>query len=401
MANSPSAAKEGVMEKAAMSAMLRLLGALAIGWGLSWLLDQSRGRRRRALIRDKLISAAHATGDALDTTTRDVGNRARGVISALGARRSEAVSDPVLEARVRARLGGLVRHPRSIAVVAHEGHVTLHGPILADEVDALLRRVASVRGVREVDNRLEVHAEPGDVPGLQGAGNRRRGGERFELLQTQWSPTARLLMSVAGAVLTLVGIRRQGVTGTVVGAGGLVVLVRATTNLQLKRLLGFGAGRSAITVQKTITVAAPIEDVFDFWSRYENFPRFMAHVRAVRRSSEGRARWTVAGPVGAPIEWETEETRHEPPEVLAWRTVEGAPIGHAGIVRFDQYPDGTRIHIQMHYNPPGGAVGHALAALLGVDPKRALDEDLVRFKSLLEDGKTSVRGQTVTRPALG
>jgi uncharacterized membrane protein len=63
--------------------------------------------------------------------------------------------------------------------------------------------------------------------------------------------------------------------------------------------------------------------------------------------------------------------------------------------------DGTRVHVQMRYTPPAGAVGHGLAALLGADPRRALDEDLVRFKSLLEEGKTSVRGQTVTREALG
>jgi len=207
-------------------------------------------------------------------------------------------------------------------------------------------------------------------------------------------------MGLAGAVLTLVGIRRQGVAGTVIGAGGLVVMARAVTDLELKRLFGIGAGRWAVTVQKTISVAAPIEEVFDFWSHYENFPRFMAHVREVRRTGEGRARWTVAGPAGVPIVWETEETRHEPPE-LAWRTTEGAPVAHAGIVRFDQDPEGTRIHIQMHYNPPAGAVGHALAALLGADPKQALDEDLVRFKSLLEDGKMSVRGQSVTREALG
>lgn len=384
-----------------MNTILWLTGGLGLGWGLRQLLDPSVGRRRRALIRDKAISAAHALRDAVDATSRDVSNRTRGVIAELRARGSAgAASDPVLVERVRARLGRSVRHLGSIEVTAREGRVTLQGPVLADEVETLVQRVASVRGVRDVDNRLDVHAEPGDVPGLQGGQGRWRGGEPFELLQTRWSPTARLLMGLAGGALTLVGIRRQGVAGTVVGAGGLVVLARAVTDLELKRLFGIGAGRWAVTIQKTISVAAPIEEVFDFWSRYETFPRFMAHVREVRRTGEGRAQWTVAGPAGVPIVWETEETRHEPPELLAWRTTEGAPVAHAGIVRFDQYPEGTRIHIQMHYNPPAGAVGHALAALLGADPKHALDEDLVRFKSLLEDGKTSVRGQSVTREAL-
>jgi uncharacterized membrane protein len=377
------------------------LTGFGLGWGLSYLLDPAVGGRRRAVIRDKAIRATNVLEDAVDTTARDVHNRMRGVIADLRAWRSpDTVSDPVLVARVRARLGGSIRHPRSIEVTARERRVTLRGPILADEVLSLLQTVASLRGVRGVNNRLEIHAEPGDVPGLQGDPGRWRGGERFELLQAQWSPTARLLMGLAGGVLLGFGIHRQGVIGTLVGTGGLVMLARALTNLELKRLFGIGAGQWAVTVHKTVTVAAPIEQVFDVWSRYENFPRFMAHVREVRRTGEGRAQWTVAGPAGVPIQWETVEMLHEPPELLAWTTTKGAPVGHAGIVRFDQYAEGTRIHIQMHYNPPAGAVGHALAALLGADPKRALDEDLVRFKSLLEDGKTSVRGQTVTLDAL-
>jgi uncharacterized membrane protein len=62
---------------------------------------------------------------------------------------------------------------------------------------------------------------------------------------------------------------------------------------------------------------------------------------------------------------------------------------------------GTRIQIRLSYNPPAGALGHGVAALLGSDPKRAMDEDLVRFKSLLEDGRTRAHGQTVRRDALG
>jgi len=54
----------------------------------------------------------------------------------------------------------------------------------------------------------------------------------------------------------------------------------------------------------------------------------------------------------------------------------------------------------MSYNPPGGALGHGLATLLGSDPKRAMDEDLVRFKSLLEAGRTRAHGERVTREEL-
>lgn len=181
--------------------------------------------------------------------------------------------------------------------------------------------------------------------------------------------------------------------------GGL--LLRAITNMELKRLTGIGAGRRAVTLQKMITVHAPVERVFDFWSRYENFPRFMTHVREVRKTSGDRSHWVVAGPAGLPIEWETEVTAHVPNQVLAWRTVPGSIVDHAGIVRFEKTADGgTRVHIRMSYNPPAGALGHAVAALLGGDPKRAMDEDLVRFKSLIEDGKTTAHGDTVDRREL-
>lgn len=50
----------------------------------------------------------------------------------------------------------------------------------------------------------------------------------------------------------------------------------------------------------------------------------------------------------------------------------------------------------MSYNPPLGALGDALAHVLGVDPVHLLDEDLMRFKSLIELGKADVHGREVT-----
>ena len=76
-------------------------------------------------------------------------------------------------------------------------------------------------------------------------------------------------------------------------------------------------------------------------------------------------------------------------------------MASAGIVQFLPGDDGgTRIDVHLSYNPPAGAVGHLVASLLGSDPKHAMDEDMVRLKSLLEEGRTSVGGETVTRDEL-
>jgi len=82
--------------------------------------------------------------------------------------------------------------------------------------------------------------------------------------------------------------------------------------------------------------------------------------------------------------------------MLAWSSLPGAIVANAGVVQLDTENGGTRVHIRLAYVPPGGAIGHAIAAIFGADPKRALDDDMVRLKSLLEHGKTNAHHHPVT-----
>ena len=188
-----------------------LLGA-AIGAGFMYLLDPDGGRRRRALLRDQIVSAGHKTSDAVGATSRDVTNRARGVVAELRGRlRREHVGDEKLRERVRARVGSVVGRAADIETHVSDGRVTLRGPVLGEEVERLMRRVRGVRGVEEVVSQLEVHDVPGNVPALQGRPRPLRAGEVFDLLPTRWLPSSRL-MGMAGAVLAVAGLaigRRQ------------------------------------------------------------------------------------------------------------------------------------------------------------------------------------------------
>jgi uncharacterized membrane protein len=150
--------------------------------------------------------------------------------------------------------------------------------------------------------------------------------------------------------------------------------------------VGIDAGRRAVDIQKTIHVQAPVDKVFSLWSDYENFPRFMSHVLKVEDLGNGRSRWKATGPLGVPVEWSSAITEWIPNQVLAWKTEPGSGLQHAGIVRFDPEAGGTRVLLRFSYNPPAGATGHALAILLGANPKRQLDEDLVRMKTFIETG---------------
>lgn len=213
---------------------------LGLGTGLMFLLDPDRGTRRRALLRDKCVSAARKTGEGFEVTARDLRNRTQGLVTDIQSRfSSEPVDDPVLIDRVRAKLGRVVSHPKAIEVRAQNGNVTLSGPILTAEVPELLACVQRVSGVNEVVNNLEPHDEAGNHPALQGG--RERPGDRFEFFQENWSPAARFVAGAAGASLAVYGGARRDALGAGLGAAGLLLLTRGITNTGFKSLAGWGS----------------------------------------------------------------------------------------------------------------------------------------------------------------
>jgi uncharacterized membrane protein len=390
----PTAGKTdgGAARPAGDPSALALLGAAGLGAALMYAFDPGRGARRRKMIADRLVHAGHVAADAAGVTRRDVSNRARGVAArarALGS--DDDADDRVIEERVRAELGRVVSHPGAIAVTATDGWVTLAGPVLAREKDNLLARTRGVRGVTGVVDQLEAHETAESVPALQGGVERT--GSTFELRQENWTPAARLLTGVAGSALALYGARRRGPVGTALGLAGLALFTRGAANTDLARVTGVGGGRRAVDVQKTINVSAPPDEVFGWITEWESFPQWMSHVREVTASGPRgavgeRTHWVVDGPAGVPIAWDAETTKFEPGRLVSWKTVEGSTVEHAGTLQIAPNADrGTRVHVRMTYRPPAGAVGHVVAAFFGRDPKRQMDDDLMRLKSTIEGGQ--------------
>ena len=154
------------------------------------------------------------------------------------------------------------------------------------------------------------------------------------------------------------------------------------------------AGGGETEVERSITIEAPVERVYEFWNDMENFPRFMSHVREVRRLGADRSHWVVAGPGGAPVEWEAVVTQRVPNESISWRTVEGSLVDHRGTVRFRPAgPNATRLEVRLTYCPAGGAAGRGIAALFGRDPESVIDADLARVASQLR-GPRPAMGET-------
>ena len=363
-------------------------GGLLLGVGLMYFLDPVRGRRRRARINEAVMHAQRRERELLEKAARDARQRAHGFLERAKHRPAADAPDQVIESRVRAVLGRAVSHSGALDIVVHAGRVVLRGPVFASEADHVVRCARSVSGVLDVVDRLERHASDDGIPALQGEGHKRS-------QRRVWSPAEQVAASGFGTALMLYGLLlRGGLVGKLLGVAGGALALRGTLNRPMPEIVG-KRGRG-VSVQKTIIVHRPINEVFDVWSRFDNFPQFMQHVQEIDLEVGGRkSRWTVDGPAGTKVEFEAETTLFEPDRAIGWRTTPGQPVEHEGRVRFEECAGGTRVHVDMTYRPPGGIVGHAIAHILGWDPKARIDEDLVRMKALLEEGRTRAHKQRV------
>jgi hypothetical protein len=194
-----------------MNRELKLIASAGVGATFMYLLDPERGRRRRALLRDKLVSATRKAPRAIEVTARDLANRAQGLVAEAAAKITrDETPDEKIVARVRSELGKVVSHPGAIEVTAEDGSVRLTGHVLADEVDDLLAAVSAVPGVREVGNRLEVHETPDKVPALQGGKPHRRNS--LDFLKR---PAVCALTTAVGVALIIPNLKRKALTSTI------------------------------------------------------------------------------------------------------------------------------------------------------------------------------------------
>jgi uncharacterized membrane protein len=135
---------------------------------------------------------------------------------------------------------------------------------------------------------------------------------------------------------------------------------------------------------KTIIVGARVEEAYDAWANFENFPRFMKHVKSVTRTGEKMSHWVVDGPFGKQVEWDAETTRLEKNKRIAWNSKETSDIKTSGQVTFNDLENGqTEITVTLQWVVPKSKGGEKLMGLFA-DPEKRLEEDLLSFKRYVE-----------------
>jgi uncharacterized membrane protein len=139
---------------------------------------------------------------------------------------------------------------------------------------------------------------------------------------------------------------------------------------------------------QTIIVQGTPQEVFELWSNFESFPRFMKHLKSVTRTGERTSHWVAEGPLGKDVEWDAQTTIYEPGRRIAWNSTPDSDMRTSGMVTFQELPNNqTEVNVAMHYEPPAGKLGEAIASLFS-NPAERLAEDLRAFKAYAE-GRTA------------
>lgn len=210
----------------------------------------------------------------------------------------------------------------------------------------------------------------------------------------------------AGTLMMVAGWRKGGLLGTIYKLGGVALVYRGQKGYRkIYDLLGVplaaeptGVGKFNIRVDSEIVVNRPREELFRIWRNLENLPVFMNHLVSVHEVDEKRSLWVAKAPVGTVIKWDAEVVNEVANELIAWQSLEGSGVDNAGSVTFsDDLDGGTRIKVVLRYDPPAEQLGALVAKAFGADPQREIDEDLKRFKAIMEIGGEGARREQAAK----
>jgi len=209
----------------------------------------------------------------------------------------------------------------------------------------------------------------------------------------------RMVSAVGGGALALYGLSRGTLGGLcLAGIGGCLAYRGLSGHCDMYGALGVstadehapmtsveaGAG---CKVEHSVTINRPAEDLYVYWTNFENLPRIMSHLKEVRRVDGRRSHWVAKAPLGLSVEWDAEVHTARPNELISWRSLPGSTVDTAGSVHFTPRGRSTEVRVVLKFDPPAGKVGAAVAKWLGEDPQHEVENDLNEFKRLMEAGE--------------
>lgn len=147
-----------------------------------------------------------------------------------------------------------------------------------------------------------------------------------------------------------------------------------------------------IKVAKAVTIDRPREEVYRRWRAFEALPRVLRHVERVERLDGRRLRFTARLAEHTPsLGWTVDLIEDRPGELIHWHSIPKSIIHNEGVVLFMDAPGGrgTEMHVRLSYRPTKALGGREVARIFRPVVAREIQQDLRRFKQLMETGEVA------------
>jgi uncharacterized membrane protein len=199
-------------------------------------------------------------------------------------------------------------------------------------------------------------------------------------------------MVLSGVALVAL-VAKQGKSWRTIGAAALagapVIYRGATGHWPVPQSVSQKASEAVATapIETTVTINKPRAELYDFWRRLENLPRFMKNLDEVTDLGDGRSHWIGKSPLGFKAEWDAEIVEERAGERLSWRSLPDSQIQNAGTISFADAPAGRGTVVRVTLEFRGSGIGQAVGKALSSITEQQVREDLRRFKQLMEAGE--------------
>lgn len=220
------------------------------------------------------------------------------------------------------------------------------------------------------------------------------------IINVDWQE--RVLSAGVGGYLFAAGLRnltKKPIRGLLQTAIGGFLLYRGSSgNCPVYTSLGKTSDAqhaSSVNIRTSLIVNKPRNEVYQFWRRLENLPKFMKHLLAVRELDAKRSHWeaVIPGNLGT-LKWDAEIVKEREGEFIGWQSLPNATIENAGKVEFRDIDNaqGTELDVTISYRPPAGEIGSGIASLFNPVFEKLIRQDIMSFKEYAEGNNMPVYG---------
>jgi len=152
------------------------------------------------------------------------------------------------------------------------------------------------------------------------------------------------------------------------------------------------------TIEASVTIHCPVEEVFRFYRDFRNLPRFLGDVMVIEQIGPATSRWTIQGPLGVQAHWTIRVTEECANELIRYETVTLPGLRTYWEIHFAPGSEAGKTVVRELMKAPLGRLGRVALALIGKFPAEEVTTNLHRLKQVMETGKVtdtsySVRGK--------